>query len=286
VQRSRNSRLGSKLAKLSRVGRTSFGLKWLPALIFSCVLVVAPVGSARELQEIQQQGQLIVAVKGNLRPLGFVAGQQLQGFEIDIAQRLAQELLNRPDAALLQSVNNTERLTKVLDGSVDVAIARVTATSSRSRLVAFSIPYYLDGTAIVTKEGGVQRLADLGNRPVAVLNGSSTIAVLRYHQPQAQLVGVDSYQAAYDLLETGEAIAFVADVSVLAGWVQEYPQYRLLPERLSIEPLCIVLPKGVQYDELRRRINDVLARWHAEGWLQQRAAYWGLPWGDLDPDKI
>jgi polar amino acid transport system substrate-binding protein len=286
VQRRRNSRFGSKLARLSGVGQTSFRLKWLPALVFSCLFFVIPSATARELQEIQQQGQLIVAVKGNLRPLGFAVNEQLQGFEIDIAQRLAQELLNRPDAVVLQPVNNAERLAKVLDGSADVAIARVTATSSRSRLVAFSIPYYLDGTAIVTREGSVQSLSDLSNRPVAVLKSSSTIAVLRHRQPQAKLIGVDSYQAAYDLLEAGDVIAFVADMSVLAGWIQEYPQYRLLSERLSVEPLCIVLPKGVQYDELRRRINDVLARWHEEGWLQQRAAYWGLPWGNLYPDKI
>jgi polar amino acid transport system substrate-binding protein len=37
------------------------------------------------------------------------------------------------------------------------------------------------------------------------------------------------------------------------------------------------MPKGLQYNQLRRRINSAIARWQTEGWLTQRAAAWGLP---------
>jgi polar amino acid transport system substrate-binding protein len=101
--------------------------------------------------------------------------------------------------------------------------------------------------------------------------------------PVARLVSVDSYQDARLLLDAGEAAAFAADASVLSGWVQEYPQYRLLPTLLSAEPLCVVMPKGSQYDDLRRRVNAAIARYSAEGWLQQRIKYWGLP---IDTSKV
>lgn len=239
-------------------------------------------GSAETLKEIQQRGYLIVAVKENLYPLAFKSSaDQMQGFEVEVARRLAQELLGRAEAIQFQPVTNRDRLPTVLSGQVDLAIARVTATESRSRLVSFSLPYYLDGTALVTKAPAIKRLADLNNRPIAALNGSSTIATVRYLVPNADLVGVDSYAAGYSLVESGKAVAFAADASVLSGWVKEYPQYRLLPTLLSAEPLCVVLPKGVQYDDLRRQVNSAIARWHSEGWLQQRAVYWGLPWANL-----
>lgn len=239
-------------------------------------------GSAETLKSIQQRGYLIVAVKENLYPLAFKnSAEQLQGFEVEVAQRLAQELLGRAEAVQFQPVANRDRLPMVLSGQVDLAIARVTATEPRSRLVSFSLPYYLDGTALVTKAPNIKRLADLNNRPIAALNGSSTIATVRYLVPNADLVGVDSYAAAYSLVESGKAVAFAADASVLTGWVKEYPQYRLLPTLLSAEPLCVVLPKGVQYDDLRRQVNNAIARWHSEGWLQERAIYWGLPWATL-----
>lgn len=247
-----------------------------------CLLPITFSARAADLEAIGQRGYLIVAVKDNLRPLGFRDDKgNLQGLEIELAQRLAAELLGRADAVRWKPVANRDRLTVVLEGKADLAIARVTATPMRSRLVSFSIPYYMDGIALVTKDTSVQRLGDVEQRTIAVLNGSSTIAKVRYALPKAQLVGVNSYQAAQNLLESGGAAAFAADASVLTGWVQEYPQYRLLPTLLSAEPLCVVMPKGVQYDDLRRRVNDAIARFQAEGWLQQRAIYWGLPWDNL-----
>jgi polar amino acid transport system substrate-binding protein len=100
---------------------------------------------------------------------------------------------------------------------------------------------------------------------------------MKYLLPKVDLVGVNSYQEAHSLLESGGAAAFAADASVLSGWVQEYPQYQLLPTLLSAEPLSVVMPKGLQYDDLRRRVNAAIDRYRAEGWLQQRAAFWGLP---------
>lgn len=233
---------------------------------------------AADLQTIEQRGRLIVAVKDNLRPLGFRgADGQLQGLEIEIAQRLAQELLGRKDAVELQPVVNQDRLTAVLEGKADLAIAHITGTPSRSRLVSFSVPYYLDSTALITRDSSVQRVTDIGKRAIAVLEGSSTIATLRYRLPDATLVSVASYTAAQTLLETGVAVAFAADASVLTGWAQESSRYRLLTPTLSAEPLCIVMPKGLQYGELQQRVNQIITRWTAEGWLQERAASWGLP---------
>lgn len=240
-------------------------------------LVMAPAYSA-SLGEIGRRGQLVVAVKDNLRPLGFRdATGNLEGLEIDIARRLAAELLGSPDAVVLQPVSNLDRLNVVLDGKVDLAIAHVTATESRSRLVELSRPYYLDGTGLVTSDPSITRLNDLTTGTIAVLKGSDTIAVVQYALPNSQLVGVDSYAAARSLLETGGVNAFAADNSVLAGWVQEYPQDRQLSVRLSGEALCVVMPKGLEYTSLRQQVNAAIARWDASGWLAQRTAAWGLP---------
>lgn len=246
-------------------------------LVFLCCL--APKATlAAELAEIIQRGKLIVGVKDNLRPLGFYNAEgQLQGLEIDIAKHLAGELLGNPEAVILLPMNNQERLQAVIEGKVDIVIARVTQNAARSRIIDFSFFYYLDGTGLVTKNPAVQELANLTSGKIAVLNGSSTIATLRSTLPNATLVGVNSYQEALTLLESSGADAFAADNSVLAGWVQEYPHYRQLPVRLSGEALCVVMPRGLQYANLRERINRAIADWRKSGWLQERANYWGLP---------
>jgi len=240
--------------------------------------VVSPSLLAADLQAIAQRDKLIVAVKDNVRPLGFRDAQgNLQGFEIEIARRLAQELVGRSTAIEFKPVSNRDRLSAVTDEKVDFAIARVTVNASRARIVAFSEPYYLDGTGIITKNAAIQTQQDLTNQTIAVLNNSSTIAILRFRFPQLKLVGVESYEAGKKSIESGQAIAFAADVSILSGWAQEFPAYRVLPFRISTEPLAIVFPKGIESDKLRRSVDQILRRWKAEGWLQQRATYWGLP---------
>jgi polar amino acid transport system substrate-binding protein len=248
-------------------------------LLFALVISDTQLSaSAAELPKIQRRGYLTIAVKDNLRPLGFRdAKGDLQGLEIDLAKALAADLLGKANAVKLQPVTNRDRLSQVLDNKVDLTIARVTATESRARLVSLSIPYYFDGTRFITKNTSIQKLGDLEKQKIAVLNNSSTIADVRYYLPHADLVGVNSYQQGRSLLENNTVVAFAADTSVLSGWVQQYPQYRLLPVKLSTEPLSVVMPKGLQYDDLRRRVNGAIARYLETGWLQQRAQHWGLP---------
>ena len=248
-------------------------------IAFCCgFLSFCGASSAAELKEIQRRGYLTVAVKDNLRPLGFRDSQgNLQGLEIDLARRLAQDLLGKPDAVKLQPVANSLRLAAVLEDKVDIAIADFTATESRARLVSFSLPYYFDGKALITKDAAIQTLSDVVRSKIAVIYGSSTIASLRYLLPQAQLVGVNSYQEAKILLDADNAVAFAGDASVLTGWKQQNEQYRLLPSLIGAEPLAVVMPKGLQYDEVRRQINYAIARYVSDGWLEARVNYWGLP---------
>lgn len=259
-----------------------FGWGLCLSLVLSPIFAGFPLpGHTAQWPEILTRGTLIVAVKDNLRPLGFrTPDGALQGLEIDLARRLAAELLGNPNAVKLEPVANVNRLSVVFNHQVDLAIASVTANRVRSRLVDFSLPYYLDGTALVSKtiDPDVLNQVTAGaGEKIAVLNGSSTIASVRYHLPAAQLVGVDSYQQGYALLEAGQATAFAGDASVLTGWVQEYPEYALLPVQLGTLPLAVVMPKGQQYAQLRAKVNQAIATLQADGWLLARTKSWGLP---------
>ena len=232
---------------------------------------------ASEWSEIEERGQIKVAIKDNLRPLGFKNNKsKLVGLEIDIARKLAAELLGDRLAVEFLPVTNEERLQAVLDDQVDIAIARITVTTPRARIVDFSPYYYLDGTGIVTKDLQIKEIESLSQSKIALLNNSETIAVVRNRLPNAKLIGVDSYQAAWQLIESGQADAFAGDRTILTGWIQEYPEYNLLPDRLSGAPLAIVMPKGLQYQELRSQVNKAIARWQESGWLQERIKFWGL----------
>ena len=245
--------------------------------------------SAAPLKEIQQRGYIIVAVKDNFPPLAFRdESGNLQGLEIELAQRLAQDLLAKPDAGnsdkldidklvKFQPVTNLERLKLVEKGKVDLTIAKVTATPSRERIVNFSVPYYFDGGFIATKDTSFQKLTDLQSSKIAVIKNSSTIAPLRYYLPEADLIGVKSYLEGQKLVENNRVSAFAADITSLSNWIKQNPQYRLLPTKISTQPLSVVMPKGLEYDELRRQVSQLIGSYLQSGWLKERAKYWGLP---------
>lgn len=239
---------------------------------------VVPVQAA-ELAEILQRGRLQVAVKQNAPPLAFRDRPtgQLQGLEIDLAQQLAQELLGDSTALELLPVTNTQRIPAVLSGQVDLAIAQLTATPSRTRIVNFSLPYYLEATGVITRDSSVQKLRDFGQRPIAILEGSSAIAPLRFVLPTANLIGVRSYSEAQMQLATGTVQAVAGDASVLIGWQRQTPGYVLLPEYVARYPIAIAMPKGIQYEPLRQRVNQIIEGWQRSGWLRSRLQCWNLP---------
>ncbi|MEC4803189.1 MAG: transporter substrate-binding domain-containing protein [Jaaginema sp. PMC 1079.18] len=254
-------------------------MRWLGyAIPLSLVpLVMATAVSAASLPEILERGRIIVGVKDNLRPLGFVGeNQELQGLEIDMARQLALEWFGDRDAVEFVPLENVDRLEAVLQGEVDFAIANLAETEARSRVVHFSRHYYLSGMGLISKNPDIRGLGDLAYRKIAVLENSRAIAVIRYEIPHGQLVGVVSYQEAYQKLETGEIDAFAGDRAVLAGWLQEYPQYRLVDSFLSGEALCVALPKGLQYSGLHLMMNESISRWVQSGWLRDRLEYWDL----------
>lgn len=240
--------------------------------------------TAAELSEIRDRGYLIVGININRPPLGFInEGGDVDGFEVDIARQLATELLDDATAIKFVPLSNVDRLNAVLDDRVDIAIAAITLTEPRRRLVSFSDPYYLDGTAFLVNNN-IQALRALATRRIAVLNRSSTIAHVRYILPGAQLVGVSSYAEGQALLQNGRVDAYAGDASVLTGWLSTQPtfaNYTLLPNLISAEPLAVAIPKGTQHDELRSAINQSIRRWYAEEWLQDRAEQWALPSGIL-----
>ena len=241
-------------------------------------LAVPPFVISADLETIQERGYLIVAVKDNWRPLGFTDEQgDLVGFEIDIATRLAETLFGDDTSVVFYPVSNRDRIPAVLAGEVDVAIAGMAITPMRERIVDFSYPYYLDGTALITNNPQIQSLQDLETAAIGLLEGSDAVPSIHYTLPSASLVGVSSYQAAMETIESGSISAVAGDVTVLTGWAQEYPAYRLLPEVITAEPLGVVMPKGHEYITLRRFINASINQWHEEGWLEEQATYWGLP---------
>jgi len=225
------------------------------------------------LDKIQKRGKLVIGVKDNLYPLGFRdRSGNLAGLEIDIARELAKELNFQVEFVPLK---NRDRLTALQNNQVDLAIAQVTVTTNRSRLIDFSLPYYTDSTIAVAKRGTTSQEL---KQPVAigVLKNSAAIAVIQSQFPKAAIIGASSYADGLEALQADKVKAFVGDRTSLSQWLKEHPDFEIIGQPLAVHSLAIALPRGLQHLDLRDRVFDVVDKWRKNGWLQERANYWGL----------
>jgi polar amino acid transport system substrate-binding protein len=225
------------------------------------------------IARIRRRGYLIVGIQIQVRPLSFGADSP-QGLEIELAQQLAAGLLGQASAVRFVPLRHRDRLLALQDGRVDLVIAGLTRTNARQRLIRMTAPYYFDGLGVIVRNpAGTSNRNALSQGPIAVLEGSESIAVVKSRWPLARLVAVSSYAAAYQAMESVQAEAFVGDRSVLIGWQQEFPQYRCLDDRLSSAPLAIGLAKG--QDDLALAVDRQLVQ--LGPWLKAAVQRWGLP---------
>lgn len=225
------------------------------------------------LEAIQKRGKLIVGIKDNLPPLGFRdRNGNLAGLEIELARELAREL-NIPIEFV--PLKNRDRLSALANNQVDLAIAQITVTTNRTRLVDFSLPYYTDSTIAIAKQGNTRQ--DLNQAiAIAVLKNSASIAVIQSQFPKAAIIGANSYEDGLAALQAGKVKAFVGDRSSLTQWLKEHPEYEIIGQPLAVHSLAIALPRGLQHLNLRDRVFAVVEKWRKSSWLTDRVKYWGL----------
>ena len=67
---------------------------------------------------------------------------EIKGFEVDVAKKLAKEILGDENKIKLVAVNAKTRGPLLDNGTLDVVIATFTITPERKKIYNFSQPYY------------------------------------------------------------------------------------------------------------------------------------------------
>ena len=120
---------------------------------------------------IAKRGHLIAGVDQNTLLWGYrdpVTGQ-LNGFDIDMIRQVAQAIFGDSSAnhIIFEVVPNSERVSAVQTGQVDIVAETMTSTSGRAQCVDFSSEYYDAGQAILVPNGStIKSAADLAGRRV------------------------------------------------------------------------------------------------------------------------
>jgi polar amino acid transport system substrate-binding protein len=210
------------------------------------------------LARIQAAKVLRIGVKADNPPFGFQDAEgRPQGFDVDLGFRLARALQVQP---VFVTVTSKDRIEKLKNGEIDIIIATLTATRSRSREIDFSMPYFQDQQGLlVPSASAIKSYRDLAGKRVAAAAGSTSIDNLKVVAPDCKAISVKSSIEGLEKLKAGDADAITGDgLSLQALRVDEADPnaFRLAGEGFSVEPYAIGLPRNDS--ELRVRVDEIL----------------------------
>jgi len=201
---------------------------------------------------------------------------KLIGFEIDVANRLAQDTGVKIEFVPTKWAGIIPAL---LTGKFDVIIGGMGILPQRNLKVNFTIPYDYSGMAIVAHKqlaAGFKRLEEF-NRPdvkIAARLGSTAEMAVRKYMPQAKLQLFDDESQVIQELRSGRVHAMVASAPLPSFLALENPEVLFLPlqETFTREPIGFAVRKG-DVDTLNY-FNNWIRVVEAEGWLKERKQYW------------
>lgn len=223
----------------------------------------APVPSGSpvtSLEPIRQRGQLIAGVKydqplfGYLNPLT----NELEGFDIEIAREVANQIFGDPNAIEFREAISANRIPYLQNGVVDIVAATMTANAERAEQIDFSDVYYVAGQSLLVRtDSDIQSIEDLAGRTVGTARGSTSERNIREHAPEAQVELFDTYADAVQALQANRLDAVTTDDIILYGFQESNPeQLKVVGGQFTQEPYAIGVAKG--NEELLNEVNTAL----------------------------
>ena len=252
------------LNTIARCGLATLACAWL-----------LPSWAGPVLDRIQASGAVVIAHRESSVPFSFVdANGKPVGYAVDLCLKLVEAL--RKELALPKleprflMVTPANRIAMVEQGKADLECGSTTNNAERREKVAFTVPHYITGARLLVQaSSSITRLEDLAGKKLVSTKGSTPLRAAQQANRE-RLMGLNIVEApdharAVEMVEKGEADAFVMDDVLLYGLASGRPDPKALKvvgRFVTTEPLAIMLPPGdpqfkkLVDDEMRRLITS------------------------------
>lgn len=246
----------------------------VPVLALACSLVAAPA-AADTLERIRASGEIRFGHRTDAVPLSYVIGDgQPAGYSVmvckELAARLASTLGLEKLTPVWVPVSAQDRFDAVAQGRVDLHCGAATITLSRRERVDFSIPTFVDGTAVLFPRGKDSEFQGLGGKRLGVRRATTTEQILRNSLAsmgvQAEVILFDTLQAGVEALNENKIDALFGDQSLLFGLIisGDLPEgFGISQNILTVEKHGLAMQRGDT--EFRLAVDRALSAMYREG---------------------
>ena len=241
-------------------------------LAVGAVMTFTPA-SADELDDVISKGKITIGVQVDLPPYGRLgADNQPEGFDVDVAKRLASDLGVELDLVVITA---PAFIPSLLTDQVDMVIATKGPSPQRSAVVAFSIPYVgFNNTMVGKKSLEVRELADIAKYKVGVTRGALTDDIVSEIAPEGTtIMRFEDDSASQQALLSGQIDLTTTGEAVVENLIAQNPQADLEIKFTTFTQHGSIAMKRNK-PELLRWTNTWLMWVKNTGWLESTHRKW------------
>lgn len=209
-------------------------MRIVPQLLSAAIavaLISTPVFAAEltgTLKKIKESGTITLGHRDSSIPFSYIADASGKpvGYSHDVQLAIVEALkkdLDMPDLKVKYNlVTSQTRIPLVQNGTVDVECGSTTNNAERAQQVDFSVGIFEIGTRLLSKKDSPYKdFADLKGKNVVTTAGTTSERILKAMNADKQMgmnvISAKDHGEAFNMLESGRAVAFMMDDALLAG---------------------------------------------------------------------
>jgi glutamate/aspartate transport system substrate-binding protein len=224
----------------------------------AATLAVAMPAAAQEgtLKKIKDSGSITIGHRDASLPFSYYDDkQQPIGYAMDLCAKIVDAVkaeLKMPSIKTnYQLVTSANRIPLMANGTIDLECGSTTNNVARQEQVWFANTHFVTANRWVSKKSAkLKTLQDLKGKTVVSTAGTTNIKQITEINAAQNLgmniISANGHPEAFQMVETGRAVAFVMDDILLAGLAAQSrspKDYEISSVALSVEPYGIMVRK-------------------------------------------
>lgn len=232
------------------------GLAALCAL--ACAAGVAACGSSSA-----DDGDVIkVGIKFDQPGLGFKKSGTYEGFDVDVARYIANQLGYTDSQIVFKEAPSKQREAMLQNGDVDMILATYSITDERKKAVDFAGPYFVAGQDLMVRanDDSIKGPQDLNGKRLCSVTGSTSAKVVKEKfAKEVQLMEQPGYAECATALLSGIVDAVTTDDIILAGLASaSRGKLKVVGKPFTEEYYGVGIKKDADSKEFATKINSAI----------------------------
>jgi glutamate/aspartate transport system substrate-binding protein len=257
------------------------------SLALLATLAFAATAAAQDgtLKKIKDSGAITIGHRDASVPFSYYDDkQQPVGYAMDLCARVVEAVKKEVGVPNLkvnyQLVTSANRIPLMANGTIDLECGSTTNNLARQEQVWFATTHFVTANRYVTKRASkINKLADLKGKTIVSTAGTTNIKQITEINGEQKLgmniISANGHAEAFQMVETGRAVAFVMDDILLYSLVAQSrspKDYVISAEALSVEPYGIMLRKDDA--AFKKVVNGAINAIYKSGEINKIYAKW------------